>query len=68
MVSKLSILKTYYHLPLEDQFSFTYEDEHYYLTNKPFAPYEEAEKFLRKLAVGEPYNEFINSLLRPYMS
>lgn len=33
MVSKLSILKTYYHLPLEDQFSFTYEDEHYYLTN-----------------------------------
>lgn len=32
------------------------------------APYEEAEKFLRKLAVGEPYNEFINSLLRPYMS
>ena len=35
MVSKLSILKTYYHLPLEDQFSFTYEDEHYYLTNKP---------------------------------
>ena len=36
MVSKLSILKTYYHLPLEDQFSFTYEDEHYYLTNKPF--------------------------------
>ena len=38
MVSKLSILKTYYRLPLEDQFSFTYEDEHYYLTNKPF-PY-----------------------------
>ena len=35
MVSKLSILKTYYRLPLEDQFSFTYEDEHYYLTNKP---------------------------------
>lgn len=27
MVSKLSILKTYYHLPLEDQFSFTYEDD-----------------------------------------
>ena len=39
MVSKLSILKTYYHLPLEDQFSFTYEDEHYYLTNKPFPLY-----------------------------
>ena len=39
MVSKLSILKTYYQLPLEDQFSFTYEDEHYYLTNKPFPLY-----------------------------
>ena len=39
MVSKLSILKTYYRLPLEDQFSFTYEDEHYYLTNKPFPLY-----------------------------
>ena len=39
MGSKLRILKTYYHLPLEDQFSFTYEDEHYYLTNKPFPLY-----------------------------
>lgn len=30
-------------------------------------PYEEAEEYLRKLAVGEPYNKFIDSLLRPYM-
>ena len=39
MVSKLNILKTYYHLPLEDQFSFIYENKHYYLTNNPFPLY-----------------------------
>ena len=50
MVSKLSILKTYYHLPLEDQFSFTYEDEHYYLTNKPFPLYY--QKYISLLQIN----------------
>lgn len=31
-------------------------------------PYEEAEKYVRTLDVGEPYNMFIESLLRPYMT
>ena len=51
MVSKLSILKTYYHLPLEDQFSFTYEDEHYYLTNKPFPLYY--QKYISLLQINK---------------
>ena len=50
MVSKLSILKTYYRLPLEDQFSFTYEDEHYYLTNKPFPLYY--QKYISLLQIN----------------
>ena len=50
MVSKLNILKTYYHLPLEDQFSFTYEDEHYYLTNKPFPLYY--QKYISLLQIN----------------
>ena len=50
MVSKLSILKTYYQLPLEDQFSFTYEDEHYYLTNKPFPIYY--QKYISLLQIN----------------
>ena len=50
MVSKLSILKTYYHLPLEDQFSFTYEDEHYYLTNKPYPLYY--QKYISLLQIN----------------
>lgn len=31
-----SILKNYYHIPLDDQFTFYYNNEKYYLTNKPF--------------------------------
>ena len=56
MVSKLSILKTYYHLPLEDQFSFTYEDEHYYLTNKPFPLYY--QKYISLLQIN-PFKTLI---------
>ena len=39
MVSKLNILQNYYHIPLEDQFTFTYDSHKYYLTNKPFPFY-----------------------------
>ena len=44
------VLQTYYHLPLEDQFSFTYEDEHYYLTNKPFPLYY--QKYISLLQIN----------------
>ena len=60
MVSKLSILKTYYRLPLEDQFSFTYEDEHYYLTNKPFPLYY--QKYISLLQIN-PF-KIINNISR----
>ena len=50
MVSKLNILKTYYHLPLEDQFSFIYEGKHYYLTNKPFPLYY--QKYISLLQIN----------------
>ena len=39
MVSKLNILQNYYHIPLEDQFTFTYDSHKYYLTNKSFPLY-----------------------------
>ena len=64
MVSKLSILKTYYHLPLEDQFSFTYEDEHYYLTNKPFPLYY--QKYISLLQIN-PF-KIINNIYQQKQS
>ena len=64
MVSKLSILKTYYHLPLEDQFSFTYEDEHYYLTNKPFPLYY--QKYISLLQIN-PF-KIINNIYQQKLS
>ncbi len=53
MVSKLKILQNYYHLPLEDQFSFTYNNKHYYLTNKPFPQFY--QKYLSLLHI-DPFN------------
>lgn len=64
MVSKLSILKTYYRLPLEDQFSFTYEDEHYYLTNKPFPLYY--QKYISLLQIN-PF-KIINNIYQQKLS
>ena len=65
MVSKLSILKTYYRLPLEDQFSFTYEDEHYYLTNKPFPLYY--QKYISLLQIN-PFKTKKLSRIHPLSS
>ena len=50
MVSKLNILQNYYHIPLEDQFTFTYDSHKYYLTNKPFPFYY--QKYISLLQIN----------------
>ena len=50
MVSKLNILQNYYHIPLEDQFTFTYDSHKYYLTNKPFPFY--FQKYISLLQIN----------------
>ena len=50
MVSKLNILQNYYHIPLEDQFTFTYDSHKYYLTNKPFPLYY--QKYISLLQIN----------------
>lgn len=50
MVSKLNILQNYYHIPLEDQFTFTYNSHKYYLTNKPFPFYY--QKYISLLQIN----------------
>ena len=50
MVSKLNILQNYYHIPLEDQFTFIYNLNKYYLTNKPFPPYY--QKYISLLQIN----------------